>query len=61
MGLRNNLKQWWNGYLERMAEANERSFGSQRLDCCVLNQTPEPRRTPRNSSSNFMNQEKETQ
>ncbi|MCK5155841.1 MAG: hypothetical protein KAQ69_05350 [Spirochaetales bacterium] len=31
------LKQWWNRYLERLANANQKSFGSQRLDCCDLN------------------------
>lgn len=31
------LKKRWLRYLERMAQANEKQYGSQRLDCCDLN------------------------
>jgi len=32
-----NMKRKWNAYLEKMAKANEDQYGSQRLDCCDLN------------------------
>ena len=32
-----NIKVRWNAYLKRLAEANNRNFGDQRLDCCSLN------------------------
>lgn len=32
-----NIKVRWNDYLKKMAEANDRTFGDQRLDCCSLN------------------------
>jgi hypothetical protein len=32
-----NIKVRWNDYLKKMAEANDRNFGDQRLDCCSLN------------------------
>ena len=32
-----NLKEKINNYLEKMAEANKKSYGSGKLDCCDLN------------------------
>lgn len=37
MRLFKNIKDRWNSYLKRLAEANSRNFGDQRLDCCSLN------------------------
>lgn len=36
-----NLKRKWNRYLEKMAAANEKSFGDGRLDCCSMNKKPQ--------------------
>ena len=36
-----NIKVRWNDYLKKMAEANDRNFGDQRLDCCSLNRKSE--------------------
>ena len=43
-----NLKRKWNLYLEKMAAANEKSFGDGRLDCCSMNKKPQtkPHHTP---------------
>lgn len=30
------IKTKWSNYLENLAKANEKSFGSQRLNCCDL-------------------------
>lgn len=35
------IRQAWNRYLERLAKANQKSFGDAPLDCCKLN-----RKTP---------------
>ena len=37
-----NIKMRWNKYLKKIAEANSRNNGGNRLDCCTLNQNNEP-------------------
>lgn len=32
-----SIKNSWNSYLERLAKANEKTFGGKRPDCCDLN------------------------
>jgi len=31
------MKRRWSVYLDKMAKANQDQYGSQRLDCCDLN------------------------
>jgi hypothetical protein len=32
-----SIKRRWDAYLERMVKANQENYGSERLDCCDLN------------------------
>ncbi|MGE4583282.1 MAG: LDCC motif putative metal-binding protein [Sphaerochaeta sp.] len=45
-----NLKRKWNAYLERMAAANEKTFGDQRLDCCSMNKRTEQKNNTQKTS-----------
>ncbi len=37
MRIFSNIHRRWLAYLERMANANQKQYGNQRLDCCGLN------------------------
>lgn len=37
MSIIGRLKKRWLAYLEKMAQANSKQYGNQRLDCCDLN------------------------
>lgn len=30
------LLNWWSQFLQRIADQNQKQFGSQRMDCCKL-------------------------
>ncbi len=42
MKLLSGIKNSWNGWLKRLAEANKQQFGSETPDCCKINR-PEPK------------------
>lgn len=37
MTIISRLRKRWLAYLEKMAQANSKQYGNQRLDCCDLN------------------------
>jgi len=37
MNIFRQIKESWNAYLKRMADANKKEFGNQPLDCCKMN------------------------
>lgn len=46
MSILTNIKNRWNDYLTKLAEANKRSFGDQKLDCCDLNRPHQSTNSP---------------
>jgi len=32
------MKKWFQNFLKKLEEANKKNFGSERLDCCDVNQ-----------------------
>lgn len=52
MRILENIKLRWNNYLAKLAAANERSFGDQKLDCCALNRPTTTSKTASLSDKN---------
>lgn len=32
------MKKWFNKFLKNLEDANKKNFGSERMDCCEVNQ-----------------------
>lgn len=39
-----SIKNAWNGWLKKLADANQKQFGSEPPDCCKINRV-EPKQT----------------